>query len=158
MDAVIFIGLQAAGKSSFYRDWTPSTGKANSFFNTHIRINLDMLKTRHREKILFEACLTAKQSFVIDNTNPDRQDREKYIIPAKEKGFRIIGYYFQSLVEDCLTRNNARSLSKPIPDVALYATKKKLEIPGFHEGFDELYYVKIGENKTFIVEEWQDEI
>ncbi len=31
MEAVIFIGLQAAGKSSFYRD---------RFFSSHIRINL----------------------------------------------------------------------------------------------------------------------
>ena len=61
MEAIIFIGLQAAGKSSFYRD---------RFFNTHIRINLDMLKTRHREQMILQACLTAKQSFVVDNTNP----------------------------------------------------------------------------------------
>jgi predicted kinase len=149
MEAVIFIGLQAAGKSSFYRD---------RFFNTHIRINLDMLKTRHREKIIFEACLTAKQLLVVDNTNPSRQDRERYITPAKEKDFRIIGYYFQSLVRDCLQRNKERSLPQPIPDVALYTTKKKLIIPSFQEGFDELYYVKIGENKSFIVEEWQDAI
>jgi hypothetical protein len=50
MEAVIFIGLQAAGKSSFYLD---------RFFNTHIRINLDMLKTRHREQLIFQACLLA---------------------------------------------------------------------------------------------------
>jgi predicted kinase len=147
VEAVIFIGLQAAGKSFFYRD---------RFFNTHIRINLDMLKTRHREQIILQACLTAKQSFVVDNTNPSIQDRERYITPAKEKGFRIIGYYFQSLIRDCLQRNNERS--KPIPEVALYTTKKKLVIPIFHEGFDELYYVKIGENKSFLIEEWQDEI
>ena len=41
MEAVILIGIQGAGKSTFYKD---------RFFNTHVRINLDMLKTRHREK------------------------------------------------------------------------------------------------------------
>jgi predicted kinase len=149
MEAVIFIGLQAAGKSSFYRD---------RFFDTHIRINLDMLKTRYREQIIFQACLTAKQSFVVDNTNPAVRDRERYIKSAREKDFRIIGYYFQSLIRDCLQRNNERSLSQSIPEVALYATRKKLVIPSFNEGFNELYYVKIGENKSFIVEEWQDEM
>ena len=39
MQAVIFIGIQGSGKTTFYRD---------RFFNTHFRINLDMLKTRHR--------------------------------------------------------------------------------------------------------------
>jgi predicted kinase len=149
MEAVIFIGLQAAGKSSFYLD---------RFFNTHIRINLDMLKTRHREQLIFQACLLAKQSFVIDNTNPRPEDRQRYIKPAKEKKFEIVGYYFQSRLKDCLKRNNHRSRVKTIPDVALYATKKKLIFPSLQEGFDRLFYVKIGEKNSFIVEEWGDEI
>ncbi|MDJ0635658.1 MAG: AAA family ATPase [Xenococcaceae cyanobacterium MO_188.B29] len=92
MEAIIFVGLQASGKSSFYRE---------KFIDTHIRINLDMLKTRHREKILFNACLEAKQPFVIDNTNPTIADRSRYIEPAKAKGFKIIGYYFQPNLEEC---------------------------------------------------------
>jgi predicted kinase len=43
MEAVILIGIQGSGKSTFCRE---------RFFNTHIRINLDMLKTRHRERYL----------------------------------------------------------------------------------------------------------
>jgi predicted kinase len=84
MELVIFIGIQATGKSSFYRD---------RFFRTHIRVNLDMLKTRHREQIIFQACLEGKQSLVIDNTNPTIQDHDRYISIAKEHNFRIIGYY-----------------------------------------------------------------
>ncbi len=57
MQAIIFIGIQASGKSSFYKE---------QFFKTHIRINLDMLRTRHREDILLRACLEAKQPFVVD--------------------------------------------------------------------------------------------
>lgn len=52
MQGVIFIGLQASGKYTFY---------AARFAKTHLRLNLDMLKTRHREKILFSVCLQAKQ-------------------------------------------------------------------------------------------------
>ena len=43
MEAVILIGIQGSGKSTFYRE---------RFFDTHVRINLDMLKTRQREKLL----------------------------------------------------------------------------------------------------------
>ncbi len=60
MEAVVFTGIQAAGKSTFF--------KAH-FVDTHIRINLDMLRTRHREKLLIAACLQAKQRFVVENTN-----------------------------------------------------------------------------------------
>ena len=142
MKAVIFIGLQAAGKSSFYRE---------KFIDTHIRINLDMLKTRYREKILFNACLEAKQPLVIDNTNPTIEERKCYILPAKEKRFKVIGYYFQSNVEDCKQRNSRRN--RKIPLVGILATKKKLQLPSYQEGFDKLYYVSIN-NNLFIVEEW----
>jgi predicted kinase len=85
MEAVIFVSIQAAGKSTFCRE---------RFFDSHMRINLDMLRTRHREGLLFEACLEAKQKFVLDNTNLTREEREKYIVRAKEFGFKITGYFF----------------------------------------------------------------
>ena len=103
MEAIIFVGLQASGKSSFYRE---------KFIDTHIRINLDMLKTRHREKILFHACLEAKQPFVIDNTNPAIADRSRYIELAKAKEFKIIGYYFQPNLEESKQRNSQRDQKK----------------------------------------------
>jgi hypothetical protein len=39
VEAVIYIGLQGAGKSTFCRE---------RLFHTHVRLSLDMLKTRHR--------------------------------------------------------------------------------------------------------------
>lgn len=39
MEAVIFVGVQASGKTMFYYE---------RFFDTHIRLSLDMLKTRAR--------------------------------------------------------------------------------------------------------------
>lgn len=143
MKAIIFIGLQAAGKSTFYQE---------KFSDTHIRINLDMLKTRHREQILFNACLEAKQPFVIDNTNPTIEDRKRYIPIAKEKEFQIIGYYFQADIEKCKLRNNKRD--RFVPVLALLATYKKLQIPTYQEGFDRLYCVSIDKNNSFLIEEW----
>lgn len=69
MEAVIFVGLQASGKSSFYTE---------RFFSTHVRISLDLLRTRNRERRLLTACLETQQPFVIDNTNPSREERTKY--------------------------------------------------------------------------------
>jgi predicted kinase len=149
MEAIIFIGIQGAGKSTFYR---------NYFFNTHIRINLDMLKTRHREQIFLQACLEVKQRFVVDNTNPTVENRERYIIPAKANGFRVVGYYFQSQLEDCKQRNNQRPPKQIVPLVGLLATYKKLVLPSWQEGFDAIYSVKTELNYSFIVEEWQREI
>ena len=94
MEAVIFVGIQASGKSTFYRE---------RFFATHVRINLDMLRTRHRERQFFETCLRASQPLVIDNTNPTRAERQTYIAAAQAATFGVVGYYFQSSVEDLQT-------------------------------------------------------
>ena len=68
MEAVIFVGLQGAGKSTFYKE---------RFFATHLRINLDMLKTRHRERRLLQLCVETRQPFVVDNTNVLTTERER---------------------------------------------------------------------------------
>ena len=149
MDAIIFMGIQATGKSTFYRE---------RFFRTHVRINLDMLRTRRREERLFNACLEAGQSLVIDNTNCTQADRSRYIAPAKEAGFRVVGYYFNSSIEDCLRRNGERPADEVIPEGGLFATHGKMELPSQAEGFDELFYVRIGPHHTFVVEAWRDDV
>src|SRR4051794_14709142 len=100
MEAVIFIGLQGAGKSTFYKE---------RFFNTHIRINMDMLKTRHREDLLLQACLEMKQSFVIDKINPQIKNREGYIQAARAAHFQVVAYYFRPNLKLSLERNATRS-------------------------------------------------
>ncbi|MBF2066354.1 MAG: ATP-binding protein [Calothrix sp. C42_A2020_038] len=148
MEVIIFIGLQGAGKSTFYRE---------RLLNTHIRINLDMLKTRHREQIFLKACLEAKQAFIIDNTNPTPQDRSRYILPAKENKFRVIAYYFDSHLEECKQRNSQRTAKEIVPLVGLIGTYKKLVLPTWEEGFDEIYSVRTDINNSFTLKEWQQQ-
>jgi predicted kinase len=149
MNAVIFVGLQGSGKSTFFKE---------HFFTTHVRINLDMLKTRHRERRLLQACLETSQPFVVDNTNPTRAERATYIQAARDAQFRVIGYYFQSKVEDCKRRNSQRSAAEQIPLPGLLGTAGKMELADRTEGFDDLFYVRIDEACRFIVEEWKDEV
>lgn len=146
---VLFIGLQACGKSTFYQQ---------RFADTHVRINLDMLKTRHREHLLFEACLAGQQPIVIDNTNPTPEERARYIAPARAAGFSVIGYYFQSCIEDCKRRNLQRACNRVVPLVGLLGTYNRLIRPSWNEGFSELYYVRISDDNGFYVEEWTDEV
>jgi len=142
MEAVIFVGIQASGKSTFY---------VERFFKAHVRINLDMLRTRHRERILLDACLAAKQSSVVDNTNPTAADRSPYIQTAKAAGFETVGYYFQSKVDDCLSRNANRPEKERVPDLAILGTYKRLEVPALAEGFDRLFCVSVREQGGFTV-------
>jgi predicted kinase len=147
MQLILFIGLQAVGKSTFY---------ARQFADTHVRLNLDMLRTRHRERLLFEACLAAKQPTVIDNTNPTATERARYIGPARAAKFEVIGYYFAADVEACARRNEARRARRRVPAAGLFGTLGRLERPSLAEGFDMLHHVR-SENGDFVIEAWRDE-
>jgi predicted kinase len=149
VEAVILVGLQGSGKSTFCRE---------RFFATHLRINLDMLKTRSREKRLLQACVETRLPFVVDNTNPTRAERQVYIEAARQAGFRVVGYYFQSRVEDCRRRNEQRPADQQIPLRGILGTAGRLETPSCEEGFDELHYVRIDGDGRFVVEGWKDEI
>lgn len=148
MEAVILMGIQAAGKSSFCREY---------FFKTHVRINLDMLRTRHREAILVQACLEAKQPFVIDNTNPTVSDRAKYIQRAQSAHFRIVGYFVEASLESALARNAQRQGKERIPAAGIRSTYHRFEIPSWSEGFDALFQVTLHDQEQpigFRINDW----
>lgn len=145
MQCVILIGAPASGKSTFYR---------RRFYRTHLRINLDMLRTRHREKCFVELCLQTRQAFVVDNTNPTPADRARYLGAAKAAGFRTAGYYFDCSCLDCLERNARRPGSERIPDRAVQAIHRRLVTPDPGEGFDELFRVTVNGQGDFAVAPW----
>ncbi len=134
MQAIIFIGIQASGKSTFYKQ---------CFFNTHVRISLDLLRTRHREALFLQTCYKSLMRFVIDNTNPTIIKRQEYIKEAKQHKYRVTGYFFDTSLEEALQRNLNRRGKELISEKGIKATMKKLVIPRIEEGFDELYRVTI---------------
>jgi predicted kinase len=132
METIVFTGIQAAGKSTFFKA---------CFVDTHIRINLDMLRTRHREKLLIDACLQARQPYVVENTNLTREERARYIPSAKRAGFRVIGYAFRVELDEALVRNALRNTRRRVPEKAVRAAFRRWQPPSWEEGFDALFDV-----------------
>jgi predicted kinase len=146
MEAVIFCGVQGSGKTTFYLE---------RFFGTHIRLNLDMLKTRHRERVMLDACLETGQRFVVDNTNPTASERRRYVEPARAAGFRVVGYFFATAPREAIARNESRPEGARIPIAGLLGTYKRQEIPSRREGFHRLFRVR-AEAGGFVVEEIEE--
>jgi predicted kinase len=151
MELIIFIGLQASGKSTFFH---------THFAATHQLVSKDLMrnnkKPSRRQAQLLESALQDGKSIVVDNTNPTIEDRASIIELGKLYGAEIMGYYFHSLLERCLERNRQRHLKARVPDVALYSTIKKLNPPSYSEGFHKLYYVQITGDFTFEVRPWRE--
>jgi len=82
MEAVVLCGVLGSGKTTLYRD---------RFLETHVRISMDLVRTRAREAALLEACLRTGQRFVVDNTNPTAADRRRHVEPARAARFRVVG-------------------------------------------------------------------
>ena len=142
---VILIGIQGSGKSTFYHKYLSAD---------FAHVNLDTLKTRHREKVLIDDCIAKGLSYAIDNTNPTKLDRLRYIPKAKDNGYKVIGFFMESKLKDCIERNARREGKACVPNIAIASTSNKLEMPSYDEGFDELYFVK-NDGKSMYVEKWR---
>lgn len=140
------IGIQGSGKTEFCRRFLPEAR----------HINLDSLKTRNNEKKAIAKAVEDGSDFVIDNTNPTREDRTRYIAAAKDNGYRLVGYFMQSRLQECIARNDLRHGRERIPEKAIAMTSNRLEMPNLAEGFDELYFVE-NDGSAMRVLEWREE-
>jgi predicted kinase len=131
MDAIVLCGVQGSGKTTLYRD---------RFLATHVRVSMDLLRTRAREAAFLALCLQTRQPFVVDNTNPTPADRRRYVEPARAAGFRAIGYLVEVDPAVALTRNAGRSGRERVPDRSVARTAARLIHQSPEEGFDELWH------------------
>jgi predicted kinase len=138
VELVIFVGLQASGKTTFFRE---------RFAATHEHVSKDLMRNNRnrsrRQARLIEGALLQRSPVVVDNTNPTVEDRLVLIELGREFGAEIVGYYFECEVRECVGRNRRRTGEEKVPDVAIYATAKKLVHPSYSEGFDRLFRVRI---------------
>jgi predicted kinase len=150
METIVFIGLQASGKTTFFQTY---------FADTHVLVSKDRLrnnKNRDRRQLkLIEAALSSGQSVVVDNTNPTVTDRASLIQLGQAYQTQIIGYFFKTHIQAAWERNQQRSGKARVPDVGLYSTAKKLVRPSYEEGFHQLFEVEIGTDKLFEVMQFQ---
>ena len=76
---VVMMGIQGSGKSTFYQKYLK---------DDYVRINLDTLKTRHREQLLIQNCINHGRNIAIDHTNPTKADRQDYFLWRQEDAHR----------------------------------------------------------------------
>ncbi|WP_163870141.1 ATP-binding protein [Myxococcus eversor] len=152
MELILFIGLQASGKSRFFQ---------RRFADTHVLVSKDLWpharRKEARQRRLIVEALGAGRSVVVDNTHPTPEQRMPLIALGHERGARVLGFYFESRLADCLARNAKREGRARVPEVALFATVKQLRRPSLEEGFDSLYHVSWAADGGFSVEDWKEE-
>jgi predicted kinase len=143
MEAIVLCGVQGSGKTTLYRD---------RWLDTHVRVSMDLLRTRHREAEFVRVCLETRQPFVVDNTNPTPGDRRRYVEPARAAGFKVIGYLVEVDDAEALGRNAERAGRQRVPVSGLVGTARRLQRPTPEEGFDELWHATAAPAGTWRIE------
>jgi len=133
VELIIFVGLQASGKSTFYH--------AN-LAATHVHVSKDLMPNARnkdaKQTELISAALAGGRSVVVDNTSPTPFERAPLIALARRFGARTSAYFFEAAVKDAVARNRLREGRARVPDVAILMTARKIVPPSLEEGFDEV--------------------
>ncbi len=140
-ECAVLIGLQGAGKTTFYQERLKATHRHVS------KDNFRHARDRNaRQAALVIEALAAGQSVAVDNTNPTPADRAPVVALARACGVRVVAYYFDVPLSACLARNRRREGRARVPDVAVVTTFRKMTRPTASEGFDRLYRVTLADD------------
>lgn len=129
-ELIVMVGYPASGKSTIYRDIFAPLG--------YKHINQDTLKTKTKcEKALREA-LSKGHSAVVDNTNPSKESRYKWLRIAAEFGIppRCVWMNIPRELADHL--NAVQYKRDQVPSIAYNIFSKSFEKPSIEEGFTEV--------------------
>ncbi|WP_209305736.1 ATP-binding protein [Mycobacterium sp. PS03-16] len=147
-EVAILVGLQASGKTTFYR---------HRLAATHVRVSKDAFRRnrrpQRRQMQLIAEALGSGRSVAVDNTNPSPQEWNPIIAMARAHGARVVGYWFAPDRAGSLRRNAARSGVERVPDVGVFATLKRLREPQHCDGFDRIFDVRFDGTGGFVVSE-----
>ncbi|MET9515721.1 ATP-binding protein [Streptomyces sp. NPDC002994] len=134
----VLVGLQAAGKSTFYGQYLSGS---------HTLVSKDLFprgarNKQQRQMRLVEESLTAGRSVALDNTNPSPDEWGPLVAVAHAHEATVTAYWFPPDVEGSLRRNAAREGRDRVPDVGIFATLKRLRKPALCDGFDAVMEVR----------------
>ncbi|XP_067939267.1 uncharacterized protein F21D5.5-like isoform X2 [Watersipora subatra] len=136
-ELIIMVGFPGSGKSFF----------STNHLSAYIRINRDTLGTWQKCVARCEQELKRGKSVVVDNTNPDKETRARYLELAKKYGitarcFHMATTYKHSRHNE-VYRQLTNSKHKAINDMIVNAYKSKYAEPEQSEGFAEIVKVNI---------------
>lgn len=140
-EVIINSGYPGSGKSYYTNKYIVPHG--------YKYINQDKLHTFDKCLKELKKALISGQNVVMDNTNPDKEKRERIIKLSHEYKFKVRSIHFKTNESLSIHNSHYRNIKsnntiKPIPKIAYNIYKKKFKKPTLSEGFykiEELDYV-----------------
>ncbi|CAG2161897.1 unnamed protein product [Oppiella nova] len=136
LHVIIFCGLPASGKSSFYTNYLQKFG--------YIYISRDELKTMERCHKKCETSLKNRQNCVIDNINVEPSARKQWVALSEKYSAVPLLFFFDVSVEQSLHNNKFRRIigvNSPVTDLVIRSQNKNLTKPMATENFETIYKI-----------------
>lgn len=142
-EMVILVGYPASGKSTIAEQI-----QSINYFNEIVCdiINRDTLKTISKCLKVCEISMKENKNVIIDNTNPDKKTREKFIKLAQKYKYKITCVEMKTSLLESLHNNYFRSFNfnkQLIPKIAYNVYKSKYKTPTLIEGFNRIIKTRI---------------
>ncbi|XP_065332330.1 uncharacterized protein F21D5.5 [Cloeon dipterum] len=131
-ELVVMVGGPGSGKSTF----------ARQHLSSYTYVNMDQLKSVQKCIQEVKKTLDRRASVVVDNTNPDKKARARFLAIAKQTGVKSRCFKMLTSKEHC--RHNIRfreltdSSHAPISEMIVRQYEKNYEEPALDEGFVEI--------------------
>lgn len=133
-EVVILVGYPASGKSYFASQYLISAG--------YVHVNRDTLGSWQRCVSLMESSIKSGSSVVVDNTNPDRESRKRFIDTAKALKVPCRCFVMSTDIDHAKHNNRFRELTDkshvPVSEIIINNYKNKFQKPTLDEGFVEI--------------------
>lgn len=137
LEVIIMVGCPGSGKSFFCEKFLISKGYA--------RVNRDKLGSWQKCVKVMEETLSTKKKVVIDNTNPNKEARKRYIDVAKKYNVVCRCFLMKIDVPHAKHNNKFRELTDKshmkVSDIIINSYFKQFEEPTLEEGFKEIVEV-----------------
>jgi len=135
---IIMVGYPGSGKSTISKS-IQENGLLNNIYY-HI-INRDTLKTNEKCIKEMEKNIKLNYSIIIDNTNPSKIDRKKFIDIGKKYNYNIVIIELDTTENESKHNNYFRSYkynSIIVPDIAYNIYKSRYEKPSLDEKINKI--------------------
>ncbi|XP_027900878.1 bifunctional polynucleotide phosphatase/kinase isoform X1 [Xiphophorus couchianus] len=138
-EVIVAVGYPAAGKSSFFHTHIVPKG--------YVYVNRDTLGSWQNCVSACERALKEGRSVAVDNTNPDRESRKRYLDVAKAAGVSCRCFFFTATLEQAKHNNRFREMAPSnskhakVNDMVFHSYKKNFVAPNLSEGFSEILQI-----------------
>jgi bifunctional polynucleotide phosphatase/kinase len=130
-DLIIMVGYPGSGKSMF----------SDKYLKNYEIVSQDELKTLPKCLKLCKEYMEKNYKIVIDNTNPSRETREKYIVLAKKYGYKVRCLLMTTTIQHAKHNNIYRYIYQnklKVPTLVYNIYKNKFQEPELEEGYYEI--------------------